>query len=77
MIATNVKACTGCRMCELACSFHHKGVFSPESSSVRVSRNNRTGEIGLSIDATCDLCQREKQPQCIKSCCFGALEEVK
>ena len=77
MIATKVEACTGCRMCELVCSFHHKQVFSPELSSIKVSRNNRTSEIGLSIDNTCDLCQGEEQPQCIKSCCFGALEEVK
>jgi len=77
MIATKVEVCTGCRMCELVCSFHHKQVFSPELSSIRVSRNNRTAEIGLSINNTCDLCQGEEQLQCIKSCCFGALEEVK
>lgn len=76
MIATNVAACTGCRMCELACSFHHKGAFSPELSSIKVSRNNRTAEIGLSIDNTCDLCQGEEQLQCVKVCCFGALKEA-
>jgi len=59
MIAIDVAACTGCRMCELVCSFHHKGVFSPELSSIKVSRNNRTGEIQIFLDNTCDLCQEE------------------
>ena len=76
-IAINVDACRGCRMCELVCSFHHNGFFSPEMSFIKISRNNRTSEIGISIDNACDYCQGEEQPQCIKSCCFGALEEVR
>jgi len=58
-ILRNAEACYGCRICELACSFHHQGVFSPELSSIRVSRNNRTGEIGWSVDSTCDSCKGE------------------
>ena len=76
MVAIDVAACTGCRMCELACSFHHKSVFSPELSSIKVSRNNRTGEIQIFLDSTCDLCQ-EEDLQCVKVCCFGALKKVK
>jgi Fe-S-cluster-containing hydrogenase component 2 len=76
MIATNVEACTGCRMCELVCSFHHQQVFSPELSSIRVTRNNRTAGIKLAIDSSCDRCQGEETIQCIKCCCFGALQEV-
>ena len=76
-ILTNEKACYACRMCELACSFHHKGVFSPESSSIRVFRDNQDGKIGLSIDSTCDLCQAESQPLCIRYCVYGALKEGK
>lgn len=76
-IVTNNKACTGCRMCELVCSFHHKGVFSPDLSSIRVLNNHRTGVIELSIDSTCDSCRGEQEPLCVSYCCFGALKEVR
>ena len=76
-IVRNAEACYGCRTCELACSFHHERVFSPELSSIRVSRNNRTGKIGWSINSTCDSCQRETKPLCVRYCAYGALQEVK
>ncbi len=72
MLAINVGVCTGCRICELVCSFHHKEVFSPELSSIKISKNNRSAEIELSVDSTCDLCLL-----CAESCCFGALRGVK
>src|SRR3972149_2661543 len=28
--------CTACRMCELACSFEHEGVFNPNRSRIKV-----------------------------------------
>jgi Fe-S-cluster-containing hydrogenase component 2 len=28
--------CTACRLCELACSFEHEGVFNPQRSRIRV-----------------------------------------
>lgn len=70
-------ACYGCRICELACSFHHERVFSPELSSIRVSTNNRTGEIEWSVSSTCDSCKGEAQPLCFEYCVYGALKEVK
>jgi carbon-monoxide dehydrogenase iron sulfur subunit len=74
-IISDVEACYGCRTCELACSFHHRGLFSPELSSIRVSRNNRTGEIELSIDSTCDYCGGEARPLCVQYCLYGVLKE--
>ena len=76
-IVGDTEACYGCRTCELVCSFHHGGVFSPELSSIRVSRNNRTGEVGLFIDSTCDFCKGEAQPLCLEYCLYGALKKVK
>jgi len=71
----DAEACCGCRICELVCSFHHKGVFSPDLSSIKVSRNNRTAEVGLSIDSTCDLCKGHSL--CVEYCLYeGALKEV-
>lgn len=75
-LVTDTKACYGCRICELACSFHHAGVFSPELSSIRVSNNYLAGEIQLSIDSTCDLCHGESQPLCVEYCLYGVLKEV-
>lgn len=76
-IVRDTEACYGCRTCELVCSFHHKKVFSPELSSIRVSMNNRTGVINWSIDSSCDSCKGESRPLCVGYCIYGALREVK
>lgn len=34
-IARDAEACCGCRTCQLMCSFHHRGMFSLEGSSIR------------------------------------------
>jgi len=73
-IVRDATACYGCRICELVCSFHHARVFSPELSSIRVSRNNRNGEIEWSIDSTCDSCKGEAKPLCVEYCAYGALK---
>lgn len=76
-IVFNAKACYGCRTCEIACSFHHKRVFIPELSSIRVLNNYRNGEIQWSADSTCDLCEGEDQPLCVTYCLYEALKEVR
>jgi len=70
------KACRGCRMCELACSFHHKQAFSPTLSSIKVSSDGATGKVWLSIDSTCNHCQGEASPRCVTYCSYGALREM-
>lgn len=45
--------CTGCRHCELVCSFEHEGVFNPELSRIRVIRNDTNG---LDYPITCRNC---------------------
>ena len=75
MIIVNTEVCSGCRTCELACSFHHKGVFSPDTSSIKVSRDNQNGNIELSIDSTCDSCKGETRPLCVEYCVYEALKE--
>lgn len=74
-IVIKSEACYGCRMCELICSFHHTGAFAPEASSIKIFNRFRTGEISQSIDSTCDSCQGETQPLCVKYCVYGALKE--
>jgi len=62
----------------MACSFHHSGhkVFNPKRSSTRIARDNDTGVITMSLDATCDLCTGEDRPLCVKYCAYGAREAV-
>jgi carbon-monoxide dehydrogenase iron sulfur subunit len=60
--------CNGCRTCELACSFHHTGLMSPQLSSVQMFRSNRTAAIRWRVLPSCDLCAGEDQPFCEKYC---------
>lgn len=45
--------CTGCRACELACSFFNDGVFSPSRSRIRVVRID---EEGVDVPVGCMQC---------------------
>ena len=74
-ILSDNEKCRACRTCELACSYHksdHK-FFNLRSSSTKVVRNNKNGKITICIDSSCDLCESEIQPLCVKYCAYGAL----
>ena len=75
-VVRNPKACYGCRACELACSFHHQKVFSPGGGSIRVAKDHRTGHISWHLDLTCDLCEEEHKPLCVRFCAYQALTMV-
>ena len=74
MILLDPIKCKGCRLCEAACSFHHSGhnFFSPHISSTKISRDNDTANITIIIDSTCDYCEGEAFPFCVKYCAYGA-----
>ncbi|MFH1490199.1 MAG: hypothetical protein ABII06_14945 [Pseudomonadota bacterium] len=74
-ISGDIQKCYGCRTCELACSFHHEGVFALSLSSIKISRSNLTGKMGWKIDSTCDSCVGEDQPLCVKYCAYGAINQ--
>ncbi len=70
----NPKKCKGCLRCELVCSYHkseHK-LFKPALSSTKVLRSNENKVITMKIDETCDFCESEDVPLCVKYCVFGA-----
>ena len=74
MILLNPSKCQGCRICEAACGFHHSEhkEFNPSMSSTHISRDNDTAVISMSVDSTCDLCEGEETPLCVKYCAYGA-----
>ena len=67
--------CGGCRTCEMACSFHHKGEFIPSASSIKIlDRQHAPGfEVFLAekSDAgavACDECRGLGVPLCLEYC---------
>lgn len=59
--------CTGCRLCELACSFRHEGVFLPLMSRIRVWSDEANG---IFVPVVCQQCD---DPPCVWACPGGAL----
>lgn len=58
--------CTGCEVCELACSFTHEGVFQPSLSRIRVYRLDAHG---VHFPVACLDCA---DPPCVAACPTGA-----
>ena len=59
--------CTGCRICENACSFFHYGEFNPRRGYVQVLKREPEG---VFIPVMCLHCGR---PLCVEACPTGAL----
>lgn len=80
----DMETCGGCRTCELACSFHHKGEFIPEASSIKILDNKKgAGFIVLFVEKSdgssipCDGCKSIKRPLCVQYCKdYKKLEEM-
>ncbi len=70
----DTERCTGCRTCEVACSYHHTGSFQPSVASIRVERDEISGVITLAQLSTCDGCPEEKCPWCIVYCSRDVLD---
>lgn len=67
MLRVSPGQCTGCRLCELSCSFHHYGVFRPSVSRVRVLLR---GKEGFSFPEVCQKCD---EAWCMAICEPGAI----
>jgi len=67
MIWVEPGKCTGCRICEMTCSFRD-ATFNPAESRVRVVKNEEEG-IDLPI-----LCFHCPDPACAPACAAGAIE---
>ncbi len=62
--------CTGCRICELFCSFLHERVLNPKKARLRVIRL----EPSIDMPIACRHCQ---EPMCAKACPVEAIGKVK
>lgn len=67
-IVVDHRKCTGCGLCELACSMKHASCFRTLSSRIRVVRYQADGEIQCSPT----LCMNCCDPPCEKVCPTGA-----
>jgi Fe-S-cluster-containing dehydrogenase component len=76
--------CTGCRSCELACSYHHSRLFNPRKASIFIEKIEKYGIINIYPYSklpkneikkrfACDRCKGEDEYQCVKYCNFGAI----
>lgn len=70
-----MESCNGCQTCELACSFHHKGEFTPAVSSVKIADSPSVEGYGLELfeedsgqRRACDGCKELDVPLCVAFC---------
>jgi Fe-S-cluster-containing hydrogenase component 2 len=66
-IEVNYAACTGCRLCEMACSIFHEGTVWPDASRVRVEQYY-PGPLDIPV-----ICHRCFERYCVVSCPTDAL----
>ena len=71
----DMPSCGGCRTCEMACSFHHRGEFIPAASSLKIlEKKGEPGYIvllkeeGDSSSFACDGCEGIDIPLCVEYC---------
>ncbi|MHA1636488.1 MAG: 4Fe-4S dicluster domain-containing protein [Candidatus Thorarchaeota archaeon] len=54
--------CTGCRMCELACSAKHEGMFQPSKARLKIVKYD---DLGIDIPNVCGPCE---EAPCVEIC---------
>lgn len=60
--------CSGCGICEMACSLQNFGRCSLGESHIRVLRHPRLGTSVVAVDTGCEQCAR-----CVQSCTLDAI----
>jgi carbon-monoxide dehydrogenase iron sulfur subunit len=70
ILAIQADNCTGCRMCELACSSFKEGEVSPYRSRVRVVADTLEGWSRPAVCLQCD------DPMCMAVCPAGAIQKA-
>ena len=57
-IKVDRKKCSGCHLCELACSLFHMGVMNPERSAIRIEKDDL--ETSANRPVVCRQCRDMK-----------------
>lgn len=77
-IIVYTEKCVGCRTCEIACSYHHRKVFSRKIASIKILRWEKEGKFGTVLyrqdedgRIACDNCKF-----CLNYCPEIAREEL-
>lgn len=68
MLIVNPYKCTGCGLCELACSNAKEGIFKREGARIKIHKNLQTG---FSVPTTCLQCENA---WCQAACQYHAIE---
>lgn len=66
-IRTHFDACTGCQLCQAACSKHVFGGYNPHKSMLRI---RRMWENMVHVPAVCEQCA---DPMCLRVCPVHAI----
>ncbi|MBS7622278.1 hypothetical protein KEJ39_01205 [Candidatus Bathyarchaeota archaeon] len=64
--------CTGCRTCEIVCSYHLSRAFQPSISKIQIVWDSERSKMHITMDQ-CDLCEGEEAPLCVRYCSPKAL----
>lgn len=67
VLIVSPEKCTGCRTCEMACSFKKTNTFNPQKAAVTVFQYD---EAAISVPVMCMQCE---DPACMKVCTVGAI----
>ena len=68
-IRLKLSDCTGCKLCQLACSGAHEGVFNPEKARVKITHEYR--DTGIHIASKrCTFCK-----ECAGACPEAAISD--
>ena len=59
-IAVNHSKCTGCRLCEIACSLFHLEIINPEKSAIRIQKD----DLDTSMNKP-QVCRQCKEMKCL------------
>ena len=71
IISVDPKRCTGCRICELACSLHNTGQCDPTRARIHASRRVED-DLYWHVPLVCQRCTRAV---CVEACEAGALTQ--
>jgi len=69
LITVDLDKCTGCQICELACSLYNAKECNPEKSRIRIVRSEIDGLI-FTIPILCQQCET---PMCLEMCPIGVI----